>query len=31
MTSIEGPAELRSEAAFAAGFERHRGELQLHC
>ncbi len=31
MTSIEGPAHLRSEEAFAAGFERHRGELQLHC
>ena len=31
MTSIEGPAHLRSEEAFAASFERHRGELQLHC
>jgi RNA polymerase sigma-70 factor (ECF subfamily) len=31
MTSIEGPADVRSEAAFAGGFERHRGELQLHC
>jgi RNA polymerase sigma-70 factor, ECF subfamily len=31
MTMIEAQPDLRSEAGFAASFERHRRELQVHC
>ena len=31
MSSAEQLTQLRDEAAFAALFERHRGELQVHC
>ncbi len=31
MSSAEQLTDLRDEAAFAALFERHRGELQVHC
>jgi RNA polymerase sigma-70 factor, ECF subfamily len=31
MSSVEQLTDLRDESAFAALFERHRGELQVHC